>query len=193
MRNSNRKPIFTLLIAVGLIALIVVSRIIPHAANFAAVAAAALFAGYIFRSKWLALSVPVFGMLISDLYFVGTYDYRILGVVYLGLALPVLMTGMMKRRTQAERKSRLTNALGGMMRGTLTLLACSTVFFLLSNLAVWAFSGMYLPNAAGLAEAYVLAIPFYKYTILGDLFYGGVIFGAYQLALAGQRKWALSV
>ena len=189
----NKKPLFTILIAVGLIALIVVSRIIPHAANFAAVAAAALFAGYFFRSKWLALSVPVFGMLISDLYFVGTYDYRILGVVYLGLALPVLMTGLMKRRTKAERSSQWKNALGGMMRGTLTVLACSTVFFLLSNLAVWAFSGMYFLNAAGLAEAYLLAIPFYKYTILGDLFYGGVIFGVYEMARVASRRFALGV
>jgi hypothetical protein len=55
----------------------------------------------------------------------------------------------------------------------------SILFFLLSNGAVWAFSGMYPLNPSGLAQCYVAALPFLEKTMLGDLFWTGVLFGGY--------------
>jgi hypothetical protein len=62
-------------------------------------------------------------------------------------------------------------------------LLASILFFVITNFAVWAFSGMYPKTAFGLGEAYFLAIPFFRNTILGDLFYNGVFFGVYNLLL----------
>ena len=56
-------------------------------------------------------------------------------------------------------------------------LTCSLIFFAVTNLAVWAFSGMYSLDLTGLIQCYTLALPFLKYTIAGDLFWAAVLFG----------------
>jgi hypothetical protein len=57
------------------------------------------------------------------------------------------------------------------------MVACSLLFFLLSNGAVWAFSGMYSPTWQGLTQCYIAALPFLERTVLGDLFWTAVLFG----------------
>ncbi len=57
------------------------------------------------------------------------------------------------------------------------MLACSLAFFVLSNFAVWAFSGMYSLTVAGLIQCYVAALPFLQNTVAGDLFWTAVLFG----------------
>ena len=76
-----------LALAMGIIGLDVVARLAPHAPNFTPVAASALFAGAVLRSRALALAVPVAAMLATDAV-LGGYDWRVMGVVYAALALP---------------------------------------------------------------------------------------------------------
>ena len=66
--------------------------------------------------------------------------------------------------------------------GTITLgtLGGTLLFFLATNAAVWAFSGMYQLNLAGLMLSYAMAIPFLKLSLVGDLFYTAVFFGMYE-------------
>ena len=66
----------------------------------------------------------------------------------------------------------------------------SLVFIIVTNFAVWAFEGMYAKNLMGLAECFTLAIPFFRNTILGDLFYVGVFFGGYELAQRLVKRFA---
>jgi hypothetical protein len=40
---------------------------------------------------------------------------------------------------------------------------------------------MYAKNLAGLAQCYVMAIPFFRNTVLGDLFYTVMMFGGYKI------------
>jgi hypothetical protein len=61
-------------------------------------------------------------------------------------------------------------------------LLASILFFVITNFAVWAIGGMYPKTAVGLGEAYFLAIPFFRNTLFGDLFYSGVFFGGYEFA-----------
>ena len=58
-------------------------------------------------------------------------------------------------------------------------LASSTVFFIATNFAVWAFSPMYAKTFEGLVLCYTMAIPFFQNTIAGDLVWSGAIFGTY--------------
>ena len=58
-----------------------------------------------------------------------------------------------------------------------------------TNFAVWAFSGMYSLDMAGLVQCYVAALPFLKYTVAGDLFWAAVLFGGAWLV---QRLHARS-
>ena len=87
------------------------------------------------------------------------------------------------------------SAVGGRLRSPVVLLSLavtsSVVFFLATNLAVWAFEGLYTQDLAGLSRCYVAALPFFKNTVIGDLFWTGVLFGGYHLLrmlLAGTRR-----
>jgi hypothetical protein len=57
------------------------------------------------------------------------------------------------------------------------MLACSLMFFVTTNFAVWAFSGIYSLDMAGLVQCYVAGLPFLKHTVAGDLFWTAVLFG----------------
>ena len=64
-------------------------------------------------------------------------------------------------------------------------LVSSGVFFTLTNFGVWLAAGIYPQTGAGLVACFVAAIPFFHYTLLGDLFYAGVLFGGFALL----RSW----
>ena len=65
--------------------------------------------------------------------------------------------------------------------------AASTAFFLISNFGVW-ISGWYSLTLGGLAACYVNAIPFYGYTLVGDLAFTGILFGAYELSRRASKS-----
>lgn len=57
-------------------------------------------------------------------------------------------------------------------------LAGSTVFFLVTNLFVWLGGpvAMYPRTLVGLEKCYAAAIPFFGWTLAGNVFYAGVLF-----------------
>ncbi|MBI3485420.1 hypothetical protein HY025_00585, partial [Candidatus Daviesbacteria bacterium] len=68
----------------------------------------------------------------------------------------------------------------------------SIQFFLITNFGVWA-SGMYSHDLSGLLESYLMGLPFFKWTLLGDLFYAGVFFGSYKLAINIAKRAKLNL
>lgn len=137
-------------------------RLIPHPSNFTAVAAIGLFAGYYFRSLKEATLVVIASMFISDL-FLGLHS--LMWVVYAAMALPVLVGWMVR----GSEKSVTTVAGAGLS---------SISFFVVTNFAVWVDGGLYPQTLTGLSACFVAAIPFFQNQLLGDLFFGGVLFGA---------------
>ena len=110
---------------------------------------------------------------------IGGYDWRIRAVVYAALALPAV-AGILARGFAPRAWSRPR------------ALSCSLIFFAATNFAVWAFSGMYSPDMAGLTQCYVAGLPFLKYTVAGDLFWAAVLFGGASLVqrLTARRRAA---
>lgn len=145
----------------------VAARLLVHVPNVSPVAASALFAGMTLRRRSFAFIVPLAAMLIGDAV-TGLYDWRIMAVVYAALALPAL-AGILARRL---RPSRVVIP---------TVITCSLIFFAATNFAVWAFSGMYTLDAAGLLQCYAAALPFLKNTIAGDLLWAAALFGGAAL------------
>lgn len=167
MTLSNRSLMMDVLLTAGLVGLVVAARVIPHAWNFTPVVAAGLFAGMIFRSRALALSVPVAAMLASDV-ILGFEDWRIRLVIYAALILPVVL-GIWGQRFRA-------------VLAVLPLaVSSSLVFFVASNFAVWAFSGMYPLDIGGLVLCYVAALPFLQNTVAGDVVWTVILFGSWWL------------
>lgn len=148
----------------------VICRLLPHLPSFAPIAAISLFAGFYFRGvRWTVLPTLI-AMLVSDL-FLGFYDVRILVTVYAALLIPVFLGCLLRERMRP-------------MYIVLTAVLGSTLFYVTTNFSVWAFSGMYQSNWEGLIRCYVSALPFLKFTVLGDVTWAGIIFGTFALARA---------
>ncbi len=168
-------------VAVILVAVTVAGRLAPHAPNFTPVAAAALFAGWCFAPRGragsrygIAAAIPLSAMLISDL-FLGFYEWPVMLTVYAALAAPALW---------GRGLGRGLSTTGGALRVAGGSLAASVLFFVSTNFAVWAWSGWYERTASDLAAAYIAALPFFKYTVAGDLVWSAVFFGTYALLTA---------
>jgi len=143
------------------------TRLLPHPPNFTAVGAIALFAGAHFSRKIWALAVPLAAMLVSDAVLGFSSS---LPVVYATFAM-IVGLGLLLR----ERKMRVLPVAGAAV-------AAATLFYLTTNFAVWAMSGMYPKTPAGLVACYVAAIPFFGPTLAGDLSYTAVLFAGFAWA-----------
>lgn len=164
---------------VALIILIfgVASRLLPHPPNFAPIAASALFAG-VYLDRRLALWLPVVIMLISDL-FLGFYAWPVMVSVYACFMISGLIGIWIKRR----------KTLNSVIFGTIS---SSIIFFIITNFMVWIATPLYQKSLAGLITCFVAAIPFFRNTLFGDIFYVAVFFGAYELVYYIMRKRKLA-
>lgn len=181
---KTMKP-FNWIIIAGLIVAAAISRLIPHPFNFSPVAGMALFAGATMGKKAWAFILPLGALFLSDLCFQlftavpGFYGWSQL-INYGAFAL-IVCVGIL-----ALKKVNVKNVL-------VTSLGASILFFVLSNFGVWLVAGgiaPYTADGAGLLNTFLLGIPFFGNTILGDMISCGVLFGAYHLIqqLAASRK-----
>jgi hypothetical protein len=146
-----------------------VLRVIPHPANFAPIAAMALFGGANLNRKY-ALLVPLAAMAVSD-FFIG-FDGLISRAVVYGSFLAAGLIGMWLKGRQ------------NVYTVTAASLASSVIFFLVTNLPFVHPGSMYTYDLQGTLASYTMAIPFFRNTLLGDLFYSAALFGGYELV-----KW----
>lgn len=187
MRRDSRRAI---LLVGGLIAAGVAARLyFQDIPNFAPVAGLALFAGYVFRSAWLALCVPLGVMLVSD-QVLGGYALPVQLTVYACLAAPIGLRAVL--RSWMDRLATSASGLLGAVAGLVgCALGCSVLFFLATNLAVWASGSWYAHSWQGLITCYVNALPFFRYTAAGDVLFALGLFSSYGLVQT-VRAWRFS-
>ena len=158
-------------IAVCLIALAASLRILPHPANFAPVAAVAIFGGSILPRR-LAVAAPLVAMMVSDLV-IGLHS--LIPLTWGCYALIALASSYWLRQPRLGR-------------GIAVTLSGSTLFFVVTNFGVWAWSGMYVHTWSGLVLCYNLAIPFFRNTLLSDMVYTAGLFTVYALVKGLSHK-----
>ncbi len=146
--------------------------------NVAPVAALAMFSGA-YLPKRLAVVLPLATMLLSDLV-IGWYSPAVMASVYLGFFISVLI-GFWLRRSPS---------VGRIVSGSLT---GSVTFFLVTNAAVWLYGGLYPGTLQGLGASYLAGIPFFRNTVIGDLAFTGIMFGAYEAAQYLVRRRAVAL
>jgi len=151
----------------------VILRLLPHPPNFAPIAALGLFGG-VYLNKKYAVLIPLLAMFFSDI-FIGFAGFWVTFSVYLSFFL-IGLVGIWLRNHQ-----NLPNIVGASLAG-------SIFFFVVTNFAVWAATPWYSKDLPGFIQCYLLAIPFFRNTLLGDLFYVGVMFGLYELVQFWIRK-----
>lgn len=144
------------------------ARFVPHMPNFAPITALAIFsAANLGWKKSVALTLGV--RFISDL-FLGFFSWPLMVAVYASHLAGVLL-GVWIGKSQNYHWIKIVGS---------SLLA-SVLFFLVTNFA-FLYSN-YPHNFAGILLSYTNALPFFRGTLLGDLGYTVVLFGAYQLAI----------
>lgn len=167
--NNRTKNI----IAIALVILGILGRLLPHAWNFAPIAAIGLFAGARLGKKY-AFVLPVAAMFLSDM-FIGFYDWRINTTVYVAMALSGLIGLCIKKYRNPV----------AIVTGSI---AASTIFFVITNAAVWMFTTMYNSSIQGLLASLSAGLPFFRNALIGDLWYSLAFFGAYELVFNIYRQ-----
>lgn len=145
------------------------SRFIPHPFNFTAVGAMALFAGATLNNRWLSILVPVAALFITDIFF---QFHPTMWATYGSMALITMIGWSISKRQN-------------FVSITTASLISVFLFFVITNAAMWVV-GFYSPisfyslDAAGLADSLILGLPFLGNTIISQLLYTGVLFGAFH-------------
>lgn len=167
-------PLPRLLVLTGLVAAAVLTRLLPHPPNFSPIEASALFAGAWFADRRFAVAVPLLAMLISDAV-IGFHDG--VPVVYACMAAIAWMGHGLRGRVTAPRVAGYG-------------LGAAVFFFGVTNFFVWASSGMYALDVAGLVACYTMALPFFQNSLAGVAFYALLLFGGYALLRRGFPRLA---
>ena len=170
--SKNLLFVFLLLIVAGAI-----FRIIPgRPLGFAPHIAMALFGGAVIKDKKWAFALPVFSLFLSDLLYELLYIngltgtpgfYEGQGIVYIAF---LVVTGL----GFLMQDLRIGKILGSFFLGP-------TVFFIISNFAVWIGRGGYVRPLTfeGLMQCYADGLPFYRGAILATFTFGTIFFGLY--------------
>jgi hypothetical protein len=148
----------------------VLSRVMPHAGwwNFTAVGGALLFFG---ARRPLREMVAPLAVLITTDFYLTTFSYHTAFrwqayVTTWAWYAAAIFLGSILLKTRAT-----------WLRGIVAALLGPTSFFVVSNYAVWASSGMYPRSWAGLIECYTAAIPFYRNDLISTAIVLGVAIG----------------
>ena len=150
MQRYKNMSVFPVL---GIIALALITRLMPHPPNFAPITGIALFSGAYFSDKRWALILPIVCLFITDV-FLGFHS---LMVVIYGSFLCITAVSLFLNKITLW-----------------TVVGASLFFFVVSNFGVWY---LYYPHTwEGLVQCYVLALPFYGNSLAGDLFYAAFLF-----------------
>jgi len=153
-------------LSVILIVIAILTRLIPHVPNFSPLVGVALFAGVYWDKKYgflLPLAIYIISDILIGLHNTVLFTWSSIVIIY------VLGAYLRKHKTA--------------MRIALYTFVSSIIFFIISNCGVW-LMGWYPRTAAGLAQCFYLAIPFFRVSFLADLVYVAVLFGTYEFFLA---------
>jgi hypothetical protein len=165
---------------------------VPALSNFSPVMALAFCAGAYFRRGWTWLA-PLAALVVSDLYidhyYAVTYHYEWTAagaVVRLACFAAAIAVGVF-----VSRRRNWLNLFSG-------ALACSVLFYLVTNTASWAGDAGYSHNAAGWWQAVTVGHPqfpptlfFFRNTLVSDLVFTGCFALAMEYALLRQGASSL--
>lgn len=167
-RRTGFQPLaFTLTVLAALV------RLLPHPPNFSPVGGLALFGGARLNG-WQAYVVPIVVMLVTDPMrslmegHYPAYSWTTL-VVYGCFLVNVTLGRAFLRHSSSIWRIASVAALG------------SVQFYIFTNLPSWWSDPAYGHTTTGLLACYIAALPFFGRTLLGDVFYSGVLFTAYGI------------
>ncbi len=149
----------------AMVALVAMSRLIPHWPNFTPVMAVALVGGSLFASKLRSVAIPLAAMVLSDIALGAVFGFGYaLHSTQLVVYSMVIALSLFGSAIRSWRPAAL--AFGG---GSISAIA----FFLVTNFAVWFSDGMYPLTLEGLIACYGAGLAFYRDG--GNFFLNGLV------------------
>jgi len=161
------------MLAIFLLVVGILSRIVMHEPNFTPVIALALFGG-MYLKKEQALWMPLTLMMLSDL------------ALGLHAVIPftwgsVLLISLLGRRERERRNA-------GWMVGL--SIVSAVLFFAVTNFGAWL--AMYPKTMEGFVQCYMMAVPFFRNTLLSTVVYSVLLFGVYELVARWVKETKLA-
>ena len=147
-------------ISVGIFLVLAASRFVPHPPNFTSLLALSFYIPAILGIKFISALLVSF--LITD-FIIGLH-----GVTFFTWG-SVILIGLMSKFFIKTIFTRLSGSLLG-----------AFLFFIITNFGVWS-SGVYGYTVNGLINCYILAIPFFAYSLLSTIIFSTLIETVYNL------------
>lgn len=143
----------------------IVSRLTPHLWNTTPITAIALFSSAYLGFRYSSIILFLI-MIVSDA-FIGFYEWHVMLSVYISFSIALLLGLYVKKNRNINRVF-------------VSSLTSSILFFLITNWAVWQFGSMYTHSFSGLMDSYIMALPFFRNSLFGDLLYSGLLLGVFE-------------
>lgn len=197
LSTTKLNPRFTILllfmIAVASMRIANSAQLTPWS-NFSPVGAMGLFGGAYFSSKWKAFAFPLLTLLISDL-IINTFVFNgRLGIMYSGwfiiygiFALIVFFGKTILKKVSVKNV-------------VIAAIAAALTHWLIADFTVWLGGGTDLRTMTpltkdfnGLLQCYAQGFPFMKNFLMGNLVYGAIMFGGFELTQQRFPKLQLHV
>lgn len=158
-------------------------------ANFTPIGAMAIFGGSYFRDYTKAYLFPILTLFLSDIILMQVfYSEYSTGLLYSGWYWTYLAFALMVLIGRYIKKVSVKSVL-------ISAVSAALIHWLITDLGVWLGGGTnmvtglpYTRDINGLINCYVLAIPYIKNMLLGNLIYGAILFGSFELA---QRRFPI--
>lgn len=173
LAHLTNKSLFREYVALGLIIIGVIARLMPHLPNFSPLGAIALFSGTIL-SRRTSLIIPLIIMVITD----AVIGFHPLILFTYGSYVLIALWGYWVTKKNLS----ILPVVGSSF-------VASVLFFIVSNLGVWLEGRLYPHTLSGFIATFIMAIPFFQNTILGDLFFTGIFFGTFALLRETYRHF----
>ena len=146
--------------SLGIFLVLAASRFIPHPPNFTSLLALSFYIPAILGIKFIPALLVSF--IITD-FIIGLH-----GVTFFTWG-SVILIGLMSKFFIKTIFTRLSGSLLG-----------AFLFFIITNFGVWS-SGIYGYTVDGLINCYILAIPFFSYSLLSTIIFSTLIESVYNL------------
>ena len=160
-QNIDTDKMNKIIACIGIFIALAASRFIPHPPNFTSLIALSFYVPAILGLAYLPFLIISF--IVTDL-FIGFHQ-----TVWFTWG-SVLIIGLMSQYFVKNISYRLIGSLTG-----------AFIFFLITNFGVWT-SGMYGYSINGLLNCFILAIPFFAYSLISTFIYSLIIETCYKFS-----------
>ena len=154
--------------SLGIFIALAASRFVPHPPNFTSLLALSFYVPALLGVRFLPALIASF--FITDL-FIGLHS------VMLFTWGSVILIGLISKFFLSSIYTRISGALLG-----------AIIFYLITNFGVW-LMGSYGFNLEGLITCYVLALPFFGFTVISTLVFSVVIETIYKFSKNYQKNY----